>query len=143
MKKNIPFAILLRAIRYCASFQFYIDERESLRMALLLSRYPSQFITEQFDRALLKFGINEPLALSNYKNLRKQIIDKPRKDRALVEYEKHLLVHFSYCSSMRTFPRQCHTLRNRYLSESPINEVAPILGTRNVQNIQQQLVHTK
>ncbi|CAF1074706.1 unnamed protein product [Rotaria sordida] len=37
MKKNIPFTILLRAIRYCSIFQAYLDEREKLRMALLLN----------------------------------------------------------------------------------------------------------
>ncbi|CAF4386938.1 unnamed protein product, partial [Rotaria sordida] len=32
--------MLLRAIRYCSSFQVYLDEREKLRMALLLNKYP-------------------------------------------------------------------------------------------------------
>jgi hypothetical protein len=53
MKKNISFGMLLRAIRYCSSFQSYIDEHESLCIALLLNRYPSQFISEKFDRVLL------------------------------------------------------------------------------------------
>ena len=133
----------LRAIRYCSSFPFYIDERESLRMALLLNGYPAQFITEQFGRVLSKFGIDQPFALSNYGKLRKQIIDTPYKERASIEYVPHLFVHFTYCSSMRTFPRQFHTLWDRYFGASPINEVAPILGTRNVKNLQRHLVHTK
>ena len=40
MKKNIPFAMLLRAIRYCSSFQLFLNERESLRMALLVKQVP-------------------------------------------------------------------------------------------------------
>jgi hypothetical protein len=36
MKKNIPFTMLLRAIRYCSTFEAYLDERDRLRMALLL-----------------------------------------------------------------------------------------------------------
>ena len=143
MKKNIPFAMLIRAFLYCSSFQTYIDERESLRMALLLNRYPSQFITEQFNRVLLKFNINGPVSLSNYETIRKQIIDTPSKEKATIEYDTQLFVHFTYCSSMRSFPRQFHMLWERYFGESPINGVTPILGTRNVNNLQQQLVRTK
>ena len=139
MKKNISFAMLIRAIRYCSSFQAYIDERESLRMALLLNRYPPQFITEQFDRVLLKFNIKGPVSLSNYEAIRKQIIDTPSKEKTTIEYDTHLFVHFTYCSSMRSFPRQFHILRERYFGKSPINGVTPILGTRNVNHLKQQL----
>lgn len=44
MKKNIPYTMLLRAIRYCSTFQSYIDEKEKLRMALLLNKYPNKVI---------------------------------------------------------------------------------------------------
>ncbi len=48
MKKNIHFAMLLRAIRYCSTFEAYVNERVSLRMALLLNKYPGTFIDFQF-----------------------------------------------------------------------------------------------
>ncbi|CAF4701862.1 unnamed protein product, partial [Rotaria sp. Silwood2] len=35
MKKNIIFTMLLRAVRYCSTFQAYLDEREKLRMVLM------------------------------------------------------------------------------------------------------------
>jgi hypothetical protein len=38
MKQNIPCTMLLRAIRYCSTFKAYLDEREKLRMALLLNK---------------------------------------------------------------------------------------------------------
>jgi hypothetical protein len=41
---NIPFAMLLRAIRYCSAFELYIKERETLRMTLLSNKYPDEFI---------------------------------------------------------------------------------------------------
>ncbi|CAF4406024.1 unnamed protein product, partial [Rotaria magnacalcarata] len=66
MKKNIPFAMLLRAIRYCSTFQTYLNEREKLRMALLLNKYPNKIIDEQFNNMLLKFNVNEPLTVNNY-----------------------------------------------------------------------------
>ena len=55
MKKNIPFAMLLRAIRYCSTFESYLKERESLRMALLLNKYPKYLIHDQFNWVLQKF----------------------------------------------------------------------------------------
>ncbi|CAF2041490.1 unnamed protein product [Rotaria magnacalcarata] len=60
MKKNIPFAILLRAIRYCSTFESYLNEREKLRMALLLNKYPNKIIDQQFNNVLQKFKIIQP-----------------------------------------------------------------------------------
>ncbi|CAF1517207.1 unnamed protein product [Rotaria magnacalcarata] len=94
MKKNIPFAKLLRTIRYCSTFQTYLNEREKLRMALLVNKYPNKIIDEQFNNALLKFGINESLTLINYNRSRQKIIDFPIKEKLLVNYDKTIFVHF-------------------------------------------------
>ncbi|CAM4850308.1 unnamed protein product, partial [Rotaria magnacalcarata] len=143
MKKNIPFAMLLRAIRYCSTFESYLNEREKLRMALLLNKYPNKIIDEQFNNVLVKFGINEPLTSINFNRSRQQIIGSPVKEKLSVNYDKSIFVHFTYCSSMKTFPIKFHTLWDKYFDKSPINEVTPILGTRNVDNLQRRLIHTK
>jgi hypothetical protein len=143
MKKNIPFAMLLRGIRYCSTFRSYIHERESLRMALLLNKYPSQFIDQQFSRVLQKFNINQPLDFNNYEAFRHKVINAPIQEKQLIDYGKTIFVHFTYCSNMRTFPIKFHTLWNKYFGESPINEVIPILGTRNADNLQKRLIHTR
>ncbi|CAF3605876.1 unnamed protein product [Rotaria socialis] len=143
MKKNIPFAMLLRAIRYCSTFKSYLNEREKLRMALLLNKYPNKIIDEQFNNVLSKFGIDEPLTLTNYNRSRQKVINSPIKEKQLVNYEKSIFVHFTYCSSMKTFPIKFHSLWEKYFDKSPINEVTPILGTRNVDNLQKRLIHTK
>ncbi len=109
MKKNIPFVMLLRAIRYCSSFNLFISERESLRMALLLNRYPDS------------------------------IISNPCEEARQVDYDKNLFIHFTYCTNMRTFPIRFHTLWSKYFSSSPINDISPVLGARNVLNLQRQL----
>ena len=44
---------------------------------------------------------------------------------------------------MTTFPRKFHELWNKYFELSPINEVTPILGTRNAKNLQQRLVYNR
>ncbi|CAF1001367.1 unnamed protein product [Rotaria sordida] len=46
MKKNIPFAMLIRAIEYYSTFEIYSNEREKLGMALLLNKYPDKFYRE-------------------------------------------------------------------------------------------------
>ncbi|CAF1368831.1 unnamed protein product [Rotaria sordida] len=72
MKKNIPFTMLLRVIRYCSTFQTYLDEREKLRMALLLNKYPNKLIEEQFNNVLLKCNIDQPLTNFNYDKYRQK-----------------------------------------------------------------------
>ncbi|CAF4425200.1 unnamed protein product [Rotaria sp. Silwood2] len=127
MKKNIIFTMLLRTIRYCSSFQAYLNEREKLRMALLLNKYPNKFINEQFNNVFLKINIDQ------FSNKRKIPID----------YEKTMVTHFTYCSNMETVPTNFHILWDKYFGNSPINEIIPILGTRNVNNLQRRLVHTR
>lgn len=95
MKKNIPFAMLLRAIRYCSSFQAYLDERAHLRMGLLLNKYPGQFIDEQFNRLIFKLDINEPFDNHNYKSYRQKILDSPIQVKIPVDHSRTMFVHFT------------------------------------------------
>jgi len=143
MKKNIPFAMLLRALRYCSSFETYLNERAELRMALLLNKYPGKFIDQQFNRVFLKLGINEPLDINNYKLYHQKVLDSNIQVKVSVNHHRTMFVHFTYCSNMKTFPAKFHQLWQKYFLESPINDITPVLGTRNVQNLQQHLVHTR
>ena len=54
-----------------------------------------------------------------------------------------MFIHFTYCTNMKSFPSKFHILWNKYFAESPINEIRPVLGTRNVDNLQQRLVFNK
>ena len=139
MKKNIPFAMLLRAPRYCSSFQLHLNERESLWMSLLLNKYPNDLTEKQFIAVLEKFNISVQIPSLNYEHIRTQIHSQPDHTKSPVDFEKNLFVHFTYCSNMRTFPIRFHTLWQKYFNKSPINEIRPILGTRNVKNLHLQL----
>ncbi|CAF4935358.1 unnamed protein product [Rotaria sp. Silwood1] len=143
MKKNIIFTMLLRAIRYCSTFQDYLNERERLRVALLLNKYPNKFIDEQFTNILQKLNIEQLLTFNNYAEHRQKIIDSPIKEKVPIDFGKTMFVHFTYCSNMRIFPGKFHVLWNKYFGESPINDIIPALGTRNVNNFQRRLVHTR
>ncbi|CAF1350003.1 unnamed protein product [Rotaria sordida] len=87
MKKNIPFTMLLRVIRYCSTFQTYLDEREKLRMALLFNKYPNKLIEEQFNNVLLKCNIDQPLTNFNYDKYRQEVMNSPIKEKATIDYE--------------------------------------------------------
>ncbi|CAF3841629.1 unnamed protein product [Rotaria sp. Silwood1] len=143
MKKNIIFTMLLRAIRYCSTFQDYLNERERLRMALLLNKYPNKFIDTQFIYILEKLNIKQLLTINNYAEYRHKIIDSPIKEKVPIDFGKTMFVHFTYCSNMRAFPGKFHVSWNKYFAESPINDIIPTLGTRNVNNLQRRLVHTR
>jgi hypothetical protein len=113
MKKNIPYTMLLRAIRYCSTFQAYLDERGKLRMALLLNKYPGKFIDQQFNRMLQKYNINQLLSLNNYHTFRQKVITTPFQEKVPIDYGKIMFVHFTYCSNMTIFPQKFHTLWNK------------------------------
>ncbi|CAF4943754.1 unnamed protein product [Rotaria sp. Silwood1] len=116
---------------------------EPLRVALLLNKYPNKFIDEQFTNILQKLNIEQLLTFNNYAEHRQKIIDSPIKEKVPIDFGKTMFVHFTYCSNMRIFPGKFHVLWNKYFGESPINDIIPALGTRNVNNFQRRLVHTR
>ncbi|CAF4901697.1 unnamed protein product [Rotaria sp. Silwood1] len=71
MKKNIPFTMLLRLLRYCSTFESYIEEREKLRVTLLLNKHSNKIIEQQFLNLLTKYNIDQPLNFNNYCKYRK------------------------------------------------------------------------
>ena len=138
MKKNIPFTMLLRAVRYCFSFILFISERESLRMALLLNKYPETLIQKQFESVFHKLHINVPVSPQTYQTIRSIVLSIPFQERLPVDYERNLFVHFTYCATMKAFPVRFHSLWKKYFSSSPIHDITPVLGTRNVLNLQRR-----
>ncbi|CAF3989663.1 unnamed protein product, partial [Rotaria sp. Silwood1] len=66
-----------------------------------------------------------------------------KKDKIPIDYSKTMFIHFIYCLNMKTFPAKFHALWNKYFMGYPIDEIKPVLGSRNVKNLQQQLIHNK
>ena len=143
MKKNIPFAVILRAIRYCSTFQLFINERESLRLSLLLNKYPDKLIEEQFIHMFKKFNTKTPTCSDEYDKIRSVIVSYPFQEQRPVDYENNLFIHFTFCSGMKNFPVDFHNLWNKYFYISPINDIQPILGTRNANNLQRELTKNR
>ncbi|CAF1393535.1 unnamed protein product [Rotaria sordida] len=91
---------------------------------------------------MLKFNIDQPLTIINYDKYRQSVLDSPYKERMRIDYDKVMFIHFTYCLSMKLFPLKFHTLWSKYFGESPINEIIPVLGVRNVKNLQRRLTNT-
>ncbi|CAF1521721.1 unnamed protein product [Rotaria sp. Silwood1] len=81
MKMNIPYAMLIHAIKYCSTLETYLNEREKLRMTLLLNKYPGEFTEKQFSRVFQIHILMQPLSTSNYKTLREKLIDLDKKEK--------------------------------------------------------------
>ncbi|CAF3957904.1 unnamed protein product [Rotaria sp. Silwood1] len=143
LKMNILYAMLIRTIKYCSSFETYLNESEKLRMTLLLNKYPCEFIEKQFSRVFQIHNLMQPLSASNYKTLQEKLIDLDKKEKIPIDYERTMFIHFTYCLNMKTFLAKFHALWNKYFIEFPINEIKSVLGTRNVKNLQQYLVRNK
>jgi hypothetical protein len=60
-----------------------------------------------------------------------------------IDYGHTMFVHFTYCANMRSFPVRFYSLWQKYFQESPVNDITPIIGTRNVDNLQRRIVHTR
>ena len=143
IKKNIPFAMILRALRYCSTFQLFVQEFESLRISLLLNKSPEQLINEQLDYMFKMFDLKRPLNSNDYQNIRLPFITQRFNDKPLVDYENNVFVRFTFRASMKHFPKQFHNIWQNYFIDSPIGDVRSILATRNLEDLRQQSVLKK
>ena len=75
MKKNIQFPMLLRAIRYCSTFDLFIAERQRIRVALLLSKYPNKLMDQQFQILLEKYWKTSKLTFTRYSIIQKKVFE--------------------------------------------------------------------
>jgi hypothetical protein len=109
MKPNIPFGALIRAIQYSSTFRAFINEREKIRMALLLNKYSEEFIESQFDLVLSTYKIN-PLNLNNYSQEHEKLLKSQRTEKLIVDFATTMFVHFTDSSSMKMFSSKFHSL---------------------------------
>ena len=92
---------------------------------------------------LLKFKIDQALTIYNYHEFRQKVIDSPVEVNQTINYRTTLFVHFTYCTNMKSFPKEFHKLWDKYFSRSPINDIIPTLATRNAKNLHRELVNTR
>ena len=87
IRRNIPYAALLRAARICSHVEDFNNERIRIDMSLLLNNYPPNFIQKQFNRF---FQINNAMLVLTqlnqkvYDQLHKTLLYQPtRREKQL------------------------------------------------------------
>ena len=71
------------------------------------------------------------------------MIQSLNQDITPTDHGRTMFIPFTYCTTMRTFPSKFHTFWCKYFQQSPINEIIPVLRTRNVDNLQGRLTSTQ
>lgn len=144
IKKNIPFVAITRAIRYCSSYEAFKHEEIHICMALLLNKYPMEFILKQFERVFQTFQCEIPTK-GNFSDIRKIFLDATHEKtkKAEIDFEVTILCHFSFCKGMHNFSTQFHQLWNTCFTDTAICSMKPIVGSKRLHNLQDYLVKKK
>jgi hypothetical protein len=144
IKKNIPFAALVRAIRYSSSYIAFKHEEAHICMSLLLNKYPISFILKQFERVSQTFQCAIPTR-KNYSDIRKIFLGAADNNvkKAGIDFNVNILCHFSYCKGMHDFSTRFHKLWDDCFSDTAIYSKKPIVGSRRLDNLQDYLVKKK
>ena len=113
-------------------------------MTLLLNGYPFTFILEQFRRVLEVFKCQHPNS-KNYYQVRRIIFDAKGQKLTLtkIDFTATIFVHFSFCKGMNNFSARFRRLWKECFTDTGISEMKTIVGTRNLQNLQEYLVRKK
>jgi len=146
IKRNIPFISLIRAVRYCSSYDAFKHEENYICVSLLLNKYPLRFILRQFDRVFKTYQCSTPTS-TNFLNIRKIFLDNVGKEtrakKAKIDFETIFLCHFTFCKGMENFSAQFNQIWKNCFSDTAICKMKPVVGTRKLQNLQDYLVKKK
>jgi hypothetical protein len=146
--KNIPFSALLRAVRICSHSEDLKDEIEKIRITLLLNKYPPKFIDNHFRRFFetLTGQKDSQLILSERHNeFRDKTLDAHwnKKERAKINFDKDILLHFTYTPSLAQFGAKFHQIWQEIFEETPLNDIPVIFAYRLADNLKSILIHKK
>ena len=144
IKKNIPFAALVRAIRYSSTYVAFKREESRICMSLLLNGYPLNFILRQLERVPQTFQCSV-LKRDNYPNIRKVMLAAGENSgkKAKIDFEVNVLCHFSFCKGMHDFSTRFHRLWDECFVDTAISKMKPIVGFKKLDNLQDYLVRKK
>ena len=144
IKQNIPFVALVRAIRYCSSYEAFKREEANICMSLLLNKYPIDFILKQLERVPRTFQCTKPRQ-ENYLDIRKIFLDGSNNNakKAKINFDINILCHFSFSKGMHNFSTRFYKLWDECFSDTAICNIKPIVGYKRLENLQDYLVKKK
>jgi hypothetical protein len=146
--KNIPFSALLRAVRVCSHSEDLVIEIEKIRITLLLNKYPSYFIDRHFRRFFEEVtGKNDSKLLlsAQHSEFRNKVLDIGwnKKEKRGIDFNKDILVHFTYTPSLARFGARFHQIWQEIFEETPLSDISVIFAHRLTDNLKNILVHKK
>lgn len=147
--KNIPFSALLRATRISSHREDLAVEIETIRITLLLNKYPPYFINRHFNRFFetLTEQKNSKLLLSEkYDEFREKVLDpqwNKKNERKKINFNQDILLHFTYTPSLAQFGAKFHSLWQEIFEETPLSDISVIFAHRLTDNLKKILVHKK
>ena len=146
--KNIPVSALLRAVRICSHSVDLRAEIEKIRITLLLNKYPPKFIDRQFQRffeTLTNVKDSKLLLSEKHSEYREKVLDPQwnKIEKQRIDFNKDILVHFSYTPSLAQFGAKFHSLWREIFEETPLSDISVIFAHRLTDNLKKILVHKK
>jgi hypothetical protein len=146
--KNIPFSALLRAVRVCSHADNLAEEIEKVRITLLLNKYPPGFIDRHFQRffeALTGQKHSNLLLSEQHSSFRDKVLDIGwnKKEKQGIDFNKDILLHFTYTPSLARFGSRFHSLWQEIFEETPLSDISVIFAHSLTDNLKNILVHKK
>lgn len=167
IRRNIPYANLLRAARICSHVKDFNIERIRIDMSLLLNKYPPAFIQKQFNRF---FQVNNTTTILHelnqlvYNQLHKTLLYQPtRREKQLAKMTQDpirnplvlqtkkwnsllLFPRYTFDSGLsKTFPSKFITWWKKYYAfpGSPLEQVTIKIVANTNHTTEQYIIHKK
>ena len=143
--RNIPYAAAVRATRICSHPEDLRCELDKIRIMLLLNKYPPRFINKHIGRFLQDLtGKQTPDMLfgKDHLKFRELVLDLGwnKKEKRKIEFDKDILLHFSYCPSLANFGAHFHQLWQEIFEGTPLDDIPVIYANRLTESLRHLLV---
>lgn len=143
--RNIPYAAVLRATRICSHPQDLRPELDKIRVMLLLNKYPPKFIdkhTKRFFQDLTGKETSDVLLGKDHSRFRDLVLDVAwnKKEKRKIEFERDILLHFSYTPSLQNFGARFHQLWQEIFEGTPLNDIPVMYANRLTDSLRHLLI---
>jgi len=146
--KNIPYAAALRATRICSHPEDLQHELETIRITLLLNKYPPRFIGKHMGRFfhdLTKIRTSEILLSKDHSKFRELVLDTSwnKKEKRKINFSTDILLHFTYAPSLVNFGSHFHQIWQEIFEGTPLDDIPVIYANRLTDSLKRILVQKK
>ncbi|CAM4791530.1 unnamed protein product [Rotaria magnacalcarata] len=146
--RNIPYAAALRATRICSHPEDLQRELETIRITLLLNKYPPKFIDKhvgRFFHDLTGNDTSEVLLGKDHQKYRQRVLDRAwnKKEKRKINFRTDVLLHFTYTPSLINFGSHFHHIWQEIFEGTPLDDIPVIYANRLTDSLKHILVQKK